>query len=491
MQTNSSGRGRPQGADGVPNDWNLAWETLLDLTSTRPGPLHMRLADAVRSAIRSGRLPLGAALPPSRMLAVRLGVSRWTVTQAYGQLTTEGYLAGRTGSATRVSWTPGPDEDVLIHPAARGGAQARPPRYDLYTCRPDLRAFPRRKWVEAIRAAAEIAPFDQLGYSAPGGLPQLRAVLAEHLNRSRGAAAEPETVSVFSGAGQGFTQLCRALLADGHLAIGMENPGSPRLFQAARTAGLEMVPLRVDAGGLLVDALDNYPSLRAICVGTARQVAFGCPLAIDRRPALLDWARRTGGLIIEDDFDSEFYHDRPLPPVVQGTDPNRVALLGSMSQAIGPAVSIGWVVAPRRWVQAVRAEQDLQPLPPALNQLALIQLMQSGAYDRHVRASRVMYRSRRNAMLAALRRWLPEYRVYGTQSGLEMQLELPPGTAAAPIVAAAARREMHVGNLDELRFAPESPRQALMLGYGSLKDTAIDETIAVLADILRQSVRAA
>jgi GntR family transcriptional regulator / MocR family aminotransferase len=469
---------------------NLAWGTLFDLSATRPGPLHMRLAAAIRSAVRDGRVPLGAALPPSRTLAADLGISRWTVTQAYGQLVTEGYLTARTGSATRVSWS-APDEDQR-----RSGAQglrpavpALPVRFDLYSCQTDLRAFPRRKWVEAIAAAAQTAPFDQLDYSAAGGLPELRAVLAEHLSRSRGAAAQPDTLSIFSGAGQALIQICRALLADGRISLGVEDPGSPRFRQAAHTAGMDIVGLPVDSGGLVVAALDDHPALQAVCVGVARQVAFGVPLAAERRQQLLDWARRTGGLVIEDDYESEFGYDRPAPPVLQGTDPDHVALIGSMSQALGPTVSIGWAVAPRRLVQPVRAEDEIQLLPPALNQLALVHLMRSGAYDRHVRTIRLQLRRRRTALVDALRRQLPGYRVHGAASGMELMLELPPGTDSATVIAAAARRDLRVGSIDELRISPDPARPALMLGYGNLNDNVVDEAVTVLADVIAGAAR--
>jgi GntR family transcriptional regulator/MocR family aminotransferase len=341
--------------------------------------------------------------------------------------------------------------------------------------------------VAAIRAAAETAPFDRLSYSEPGGLPELRAVLAEHLNRSRGASAEPDTVCVVMGAGQGMSRLCRALLADGHTAIGMENPGSSRLWQAAQEAGLKLVPLPVDDDGLVVDALDRHPGLRAVCVGAARQVALGCPLGPRRRTALVDWVRRVDGLVIEDDYYSEFSYDRPAPPVLQGTARDRVALLGSMSQALGPTVAVGWVVAPRRWVPAVRAEHEIQLLPPALNQLALVQLMQSGAYDRHLRASRHRYRARRNTLLDALRRHLPGYRVRGAEAGLELLLELPPGTDMTAILRAAARHGIELPNLDEKQLQPEPLDLGLLIGYGSIKDTAIDAAIAALAEVIRAS----
>jgi GntR family transcriptional regulator / MocR family aminotransferase len=445
----------------------------------------MRLAAAIRAAIRDGRVPLGAALPPSRTLAEDLGVSRWTVTQAYGQLVTEGYLAARTGSATRVSWSPEAGEHAdARHPSPRPAA---PTPFDLYSYRPDLRAFPRRKWVDAIAAAAETASFDQLDYSEPGGLPELREVLAEHLNRSRGADADPGTISVFTGAGQAMSQLSRALLADGQTAIGMENPGSPRLWQAAQMAGLELVPLPVDDDGLVVDALDDHPGLRAVCVGAARQIAFGCALAAHRRSALLEWAHRADGLVIEDDYCAEFSYDGPAPPVMQGTGSGRVALIGSMSLALGPTVNIGWVVAPRRWVPAVRAEQEIQLLPPALNQLALVQLMRSGDYDRHLRSSRRRYRARRNALLDALQRRLPGYRVRGTEAGLQFLLELPADANVTAIMQAAACRGIELCNLGELEFQPDASRPGLLVGYGNLRDSAVDAAVAALAEVITQA----
>jgi GntR family transcriptional regulator/MocR family aminotransferase len=471
---------------------NLAWETLLDLSATRPGPLHLRLTAAIRAAIRDGRLPHGAALPPSRTLAADLGVSRWTVTQAYGQLGTEGYLAGRTGSATRVSWRPGPADDRPAGPAGKPEVPpARPVRFDLSSARPDLRAFPRRRWVEAIRAATETAPFDQLDYSRSGGEPRLRAVLAEHLGRTRGAAAEPATISVFSGAGQSMSQVCHALLAAGHRAIGLENPGSSWLWRVAGMAGLELVELPVDDDGLVVGALAGHPGLRAVCVGAARQIAYGSPLAPHRRTALLAWAREVDGLIVEDDYDAEFSYDGPALPAMQGSDPDRVALLGSMNRTLNPVVGIGWVVAPRRWIPAVRTAPDIPVTPPALNQLALAQFMESGAYDRHLRASRLRFRARRAALVGALARRLPHYRVRGAQAGLDLLLDLPPGADAVAIVAMAERRDMLLCNLDDLRTRPDLSQPGVLLGYGNLADSVIDEAVGVLAEIIERATPAA
>ncbi len=466
---------------------NLAWETLLELPPARRGePLPMRLAAAIRSAIRDGRLPQGAALPPSRVLAGSLSLSRWTVTQAYSQLVTEGYLAGRQGSATRVSWSPGPGEDVAPHPVRPSYPRAaREARFDLSYSRPDLRAFPRRQWVAAISAVAETASFDELDYAEAGGHPRLRAVLAGHLNRSRGAMAEPDTVSVFTGAGQGMSQVAHALLADGHTAIGVEDLGSLRLWHAARTAGLQLVGLPVDDDGLVTDALAEHPELRAVCVGAARQIVYGSPLAPHRRAALLEWARRADGLIVEDDYDCEFSYDRPAPPVMQGSDPGRVALLGSMNKVLNPSVSIGWVVAPRRWVPMVRAERQVTGVPSALNQLALAQFMESGSYDRYLRSSRQRFRARRGALVSALSRDLPECHVRGTETGIDLLLELPPGTDAAALVVRARRYGMRLCSLDAKRMRANRNRPGLLIGYGNLPDPMIGAAVGLLAEIIR------
>lgn len=461
---------------------NLAWETLFDVSAQPDGPLHVRLTGAIRTAIRDGRLPLGAAVPPSRMLATDLGVSRWAVTQAYGQLVTEGYLTSRTGSATRVTWSPERDDDRIPRPVTPSAA---PPRFDLSMCISDLRAFPRRKWVEAIRKASESTPFDQLSYAAPGGEPQLRAILAEHLNRSRGAAAEPATVCVFSGARAGISQVARVLFEEGHRQIGMEDPGSPGLWPPVRSAGLEVIPLPVDWDGLITDTLGEHPGLRAVCVGAARQILLGRPLAPHRRAAMLDWARRVDGLIIEDDYDSEFSYEGPPLPVMQGTDRRRVALLGSMSRTLTPTAQVGWVVAPPRMVPDIIRAEDNSPLaPPALTQLALAGFMESGEYDRHLRTSRQRLRARRNALLAALRDRLPDYPVHGDAAGVHLIMELPPEISIAALAKAAKRRDMDLDDPADMRLLPTPAHHYLPLGYANLNDAVVDEAVATLADLL-------
>jgi GntR family transcriptional regulator / MocR family aminotransferase len=461
---------------------SLAWAPLLDLDGQPSGPLHERLTRAIRGAIRDGRLARGAALPPSRTLAEDLGVSRWAVTRAYGQLVTEGYLASKTGSATRVLWSPDPGENRL-----GVSAEASPPRYDLNPGLPDYRAFPRRKWVDAIRAAAETAPFDQLSYAATGGEPRLRALLADHLRRSRGADVEPDMVSVFTGATQGMAQACRALYLAGYREIGIEDPGSCVMVPAARAAGLTVVPVRADADGLVTDELPSE-GLRVVFTGAAHQILYGNPLAPDRRVALLDWASRVDGLIIEDDYDAEFSLDGPALPVMQGSDRRRVILLGSMSRALTPTVSVGWAVAPPYLVERIRSASELRTGPPALTQLALANFIESGGYSRHMRVSRQQLRARRDALFEALRGNLPGYQVTRPKAGLHLLVRLPPGSDVSAVIAEAKRHDVMLFDPANLYLTgPANPDSVLQVGYTNLNERVLNDAAATLAQVIRES----
>jgi GntR family transcriptional regulator/MocR family aminotransferase len=462
---------------------NLAWDTLLDLGERGSGPRHQRLTQAIRTAIQTGTLPHGGALPPSRMLAAELGCSRWVVTQAYQQLVAEGYLVARVGSATRVRWPQGGSRPA---PTVASGP-ARAPRYDLAPGLPDLRAFPRRAWLEAIRAEVTTAPHAELAYparGAPGGHPRLRQVLAEYLQRVRGAVVHPEDVTITSGVTDGVTQVCRALVASGARSIAVEDPGWHRLREAAIGAGLVLAPVDVDAQGMRVQELPGAPGLTAAIVTPAHQFPTGSVLAPTRRAALLAWARQVDTLILEDDYDAEFRYDRRPVGTVQGMDPRRVALFGSLSKTLAPALRLGWAVTPPRWTPALRAAETQTTGPPVLDQLALARFIQAGSYDRHLRSVRQRYRARRDRLVQALIRQLPDCSISGIAAGLHLVLDLHPGTDAAAVVAAAAKRGVRVISLGSYRAAAKGG-QALVLGYGNLDDRAVEQAVQELAAAVR------
>jgi len=452
----------------------------MDLTQWR-GALHERLTCALRAAIRTGRLPTGSALPPSRILADRLQVSRWTVTRAYAQLIAEGYLEARTGSATRVRWTPDPSAQPSAGAARNAPA---PARLDMTPGRPDLQGFPVTRWAEAIRKAAATTPYNQLGYPEPAGTLRLRETLAGYLNRVRGTAVTPDSVTICLRAADAMARACRAMLADGITHLAVEDPGWPQLREAAAFTGMALVPLPVDEDGMQVEQLSAHPEVGAVCVGATHQFPTGSVLAPARRTVLLDWAKRRNGLIIEDDYDAEFRYGRPAVSALQGMSPQRVFLLGSVSKTLAPTVGVGWLVSPLRLVPAVRAASPFPLVPPALNQLALAWFIESGSYDRYLHAARKRYSARRRVLLDALGRLPPAWRVEGVAAGLHLLLWLPPGSNASRIVNSAARRGLLLADLDQFRTRPDPAQPALVLGYGNLGDSAVAEAVSALAEIL-------
>ncbi|MCY1142273.1 PLP-dependent aminotransferase family protein [Actinoplanes sp. Pm04-4] len=443
-----------------------AWETLLELPA--PGPRHVALATALRAAIRSGRLATGAALPPSRVLAPVLGCSRWVVTQAYAQLATEGYVTGRTGSATRVRWSAGVDPSPPVAPAP-----ASRPRFDLAPGLPDLRAFPRRQWADALARAAADA---DLGYPPPGGLPGLRAVLADYLVRSRGAVASASSVVICGGIRDAVGRLGRGLAAGGHREIAVEDPGWGALRSAVSAAGLRPRPVPVDAEGLRVAELPSR--VRAVLLSPAHQFPTGVVLSPARRAALIDWARDVDGLIIEDEYDSEFRYDRKPVGCLQGLDPERVALTGSAHKTLAPAVGVGWAVVPLAWRTAVAAD----PGPSVIDQAAFASFVAAGRYDRHLHRTRQRYRARRDRLIAELARHLPGATTQGISAGLHVVCSWP-GLDETAVAAAARDAGVGVMTLADYRTAPGPP--GLVLGYGNIGDAAIPRAVAVLASVSR------
>jgi GntR family transcriptional regulator / MocR family aminotransferase len=454
---------------------NYAWATLLDIGP--PGRrLHDRLAHAVRAAIRDGRLAEGAAVPPSRALAEELGCSRWVVTEAYAQLIAEGYLAARVGSATRVSWSP---DAAPPRPQARR-APPPPVRYDLAPGLPDLRAFPRRRWADAVRAVTGSAVHYDLGLPDPAGHPELRTTVTEYLRRSRGA--DPQALSVCAGITDGLFRTCRALRAEGITDLAVEDPGWGRLRDAAASAGLRVHQVPVDHDGLSVEELAGT-SARAVVVGAAHQFPTGTVLSPARRAGLVRWAREVDGFVIEDDYDAEFRYDHHPVAVMQGMDPGRVFLLGSVSKTLSPALGLGWLVAPAAMAQALLAANPVAAAPPVLDQLALATFIDRGWYDAHLRAARRRFRVRRDLLVRTLGAEVPEGRVAGTAAGLHILLHLPDGTDTRRAVRAAAAAGLRLTDLDDYRVT-RSTASALVLGYGNINDTEIAPAVALLREVL-------
>ncbi|MFF4713874.1 PLP-dependent aminotransferase family protein [Streptomyces eurythermus] len=459
-----------------------SWATLgvdLHLEPALAGGLRRGLTDALRDAVRTGRLAPGTRLPSSRTLAADLGLARNTVAEAYADLVAEGWLTARQGSGTRVA-----DRVVAPPPASAGPGRREPgrPAHSLVPGTPDLAAFPRAEWLKAARRALATAPFDALGYGDPRGRRELRTALAGYLARVRGVRATPDSVVITAGTSHALRVLGTMLRARGADTVAVESYGLDVHWRLLRAAGLATPALPYDALGTDPRAPEGAA---AVLLTPAHQFPTGTPLHPDRRAAVVDWARRTGGLVLEDDYDGEFRYDRQPVGALQGLDPDRVVYLGTASKSLAPGLRLGWMVLPPALAEETVAAKGHTDTCGSLDQLTLAEFLTSGAYDRHVRSARLRYRRRRDALAAAVADRAPSVRVTGIAAGLHAVLRLPPGLEQ-PVVQAADLQGLALHGLSYYRHpdAPPTPSDALVVGYGTPSDSAWTGALEALCRVL-------
>ncbi|MGV9385136.1 MocR-like pyridoxine biosynthesis transcription factor PdxR [Nonomuraea sp. NPDC003707] len=441
----------------------LGPELLLELPGW--GSRGRALEEALRSAIRGGRLVAGTRLPSSRDLASQLGLSRGTVTQAYEQLVAEGWLTARQGSGTRVA--AGTAEAPARSGRSAGSAEATASgRYDLRPGRPDAYAFPREAWARAMRHVLREAPTEVFGFGDPRGRIELRTALASYLGRTRGVRVDPANLIVCSGYTQALGLLAEVFTELGVRTAGMEDPaiGDHVRLLAGR---LRVAAVPVDAAGLRVDALRDSGAEVAVCT-PAHQFPLGVSMAPERRSELLEWADDSLGWIVEDDYDGEFRYDRHPIAALQSRRPSRIVYAGSTSKTIGPAVRLGWIACPplllEPLTEAKRRARETRPL----EQLALARMIELGDYDRHLRTMRRGYQRRRDTLVAAVRSGLPDVRVRGIDAGLHALLELPSAPSERAVVEAARAASVDVHPLGEyMRGDRDRHPPSLVVGYAT------------------------
>ncbi|MGW2489655.1 MocR-like pyridoxine biosynthesis transcription factor PdxR [Streptomyces sp. NPDC001606] len=462
-----------------------SWATLgvdLHLEPSGGGGLRRNLTDALRDAVRTGRLAPGTRLPSSRSLAADLGIARNTVAEAYADLVAEGWLTARQGSGTRVAdraVAPPPERPATAPPHRREPGR---PVHSLVPGTPDLASFPRAEWLRAARRALAAAPNDALGYGDPRGRPELRTALAGYLARARGVRAHPDSVLVTAGFSHALRLLGPALRARGVRTVAVESYGLDLYWRLLRTAGLATPALPYDELGTDTRALGDAG---AVLLTPAHQFPMGTALHPDRRAAVVDWARRTGGLVLEDDYDGEFRYDRQPVGALQGLDPDQVVYLGTASKALAPGLRLGWMVLPPTLIEEVIAAKGHVDTVGALDQLTLAEFLASGAYDRHVRSARLRYRRRRDALTAALADRAPDVRVTGIAAGLHAVLRLPPGTEQSVVQAAAWQGlALHGLSFHRHEQAVAEPLDALVVGYGTPPDSAWAGALDALCRVL-------
>ena len=429
-------------------------------------------------------------LPPTRMLAAELNVSRGVVVDAYRRLLDEGLVSARTGMGTVVTGSrqPRPTTD-----RRRATDHLRLPLpspegidIDLSPGVPDLSAFPRAAWLRAERAVLSQVTGGDLGYGDPGGTPALRRELIGWLARTRGIHAEADDVIVVGGVAQGLALLAQVLRAAGTTAAAVEDPGSRGARDQMGHWGLRAVGVPVDQEGVRVTDL-TASQTRAVVLTPAHQFPTGVVLSPARRLALLDWASTVDGLIIEDDYDAEHRYDRAPVAALQASAPQRVAYTGSTSKSLAPGMRLGWLIAPHHRQADLLAAKHASDLGnPALPQLVLAHLLANGDYERHLRNVRTRQRRRRDALLAGLREHLPQARVEGIAAGLHLLITLDSTVDDTVLAERIAQAGVLVQPLSWHRQKPGRP--GLVLGYAAHTPDRLAEAARRLARAITQLV---
>ncbi|WP_332682071.1 MocR-like pyridoxine biosynthesis transcription factor PdxR [Bosea sp. (in: a-proteobacteria)] len=479
------------------------------MTSARPQGAR-GIYSALKAQIGAGVYRPGAALPSTRALAAELGVSRTTVTAAYEQLLSEGFIAGRQGARARVAAIPAGTKPE----AARSGASeaklalssygeriaamalpVRPPasarlvadfRYG------DLAAadFPSDIWKRAVTMAARRRP-QRLSYDAPAGARELRLALQAYLWRARSLRCEMDQIVIVNGSQQGL-DLCARLLLDPGQGFVIEDPCYGMARQVFAAAGGIAIPVEADQDGLRTDRLAGL-SARLAYVTPSHQYPLGGVMPVARRLALLAWARLCGGCVIEDDYDSEYRYDiAPVPPLYALAEGNEIIYLGTVSKALSPTIRLGYLVLPPALALVFATAKGLADRhAPGLEQQALTILLESGAYERHVRRSRRRNAERRATLLAALARRLGDLIVIaGADAGLHVVVWFREIAAARePDFVAQARTKgigvYPIGPLYAEAGTTARPDMAgLVVGYASVEPQEIELGVAILADLV-------
>ena len=448
-------------------------------------PVFAQVYEAIRARIVSGALEEGARLPPSRSLAIDLGLSRSTVNAAYEQLVAEGYILGRRGAGYfvrpmgEVEFAP-PPAPRPRSPPVNAGAETPPP---FQPGVPDMRLFPYAQWARQVARTARTVPAALIASTDPFGDLELRAAIAEHIAEWRGVVADPRRIIVTAGSGDAL-EICIRTLARPGDHIGLEDPGYGQLRNFVSSLGLTPNWLDIDdAGAVLPAGRGRTPGL--VVLTPSHQFPLGGAMSPARRSAFLAWAAGAEAWIVEDDYDSEFrYSGRPIPAMTGLDGGQRTIYAGSFSKVFSNSLRIGYLVVPERLTDC--AAQTLQSFGVKASiapQRPLAGFMADGEFYRHLRRVRRIYNDRRRVLVEALRRDLPAARFADHQAGMLIALRLPAHVDDRVIAREAAEAGLGPLALSAFYARPTKAR-GLVLGFCAFTDAEIERATPALAAVV-------
>jgi len=469
--------------------------------------LHQQLYLELRQAILNGRLLPRQKLPSTRAIACSLGISRTTATQSYDRLQSEGYLETIAGSGTYVcdqlpdDWmqslsipAPSPSQPLRVPLSQYGKTLAQVPftlqsepalpisfRYG----QPALTAFPLKLWRKLLSRRCCSEP-NWLDYATDfqGYLP-LRQAIAQYLCRYRAVQCQPEQVVITNGTQQGLDLIMR-LFMEPNARIAIEDPGYLNARRIFQSHGAQLIPIQVDASGLIVEQLLKGPSTRLVYVTPSHQFPTGATLSLPRRLELLTWAQQTGALILEDDYDSEYrYGDRPIP-ALQGLDQHQSVLyLGTFSKVLFPSLRIGYLVLPPHLVTLFAQAKWLSDRQlPMLEQQVLTDFITEGHLESHIRKMRSRYDRCRQVLVQELNAQFGDrVAICGEKAGIHLMVHLQTQFSDEEVIARAAK--VGVGLMSaRSQYFNQGGKGEFIFGYGELSETQIQIGVQRLAEAI-------
>ncbi|WP_419793501.1 PLP-dependent aminotransferase family protein [Pseudomonas palleroniana] len=463
--------------------------------------LAAQLYQQLREAIAAGRLSAGAQLPPSRLLAEQLGVSRKTVSDTYATLTYEGLLVGKIGRGTFVNaWAPPPERlqtaaDLACAANLEKWAALPSPmhhptpektlRYEFLGGATTRNQFPQDEWRRCTQDALRRIALNSGFYSQPEGLPALREAIAGHIAFSRGVKCHANDIVVTNGAQQALDLIARVVVEPGTL-VAMEDPGYSPARQLFTAMGARVADVPVDAQGIQVDQIPD--DTRLIYVTPSHQFPLGMPMSLARREALLARALALGAIIIEDDYDSDFrYEGRPANSLQSMDNRGLVAYVGTFSKSLLPQLRLGYAVLPPAIHGAVlKAKQLTDQHSSTLPQWALAKFISEGCLLKHIRRCHSVYAGRRERILQRLAGDLsPWFEAVPSVIGFHMAALCKAPLDIAKLIRLAREADVGLYPLDVF-FHSAPVRQGLTLGFGAIELLDIDPALDRVRDILRQ-----
>jgi len=457
---------------------------ILDSNDRRP--LHVRLYNQIKDQILSGKLIPSAKLPSVRHLSQELSVSRNTVDYAYEQLRTEGFIHSKPQSGYYVSsleqeFTPRPVHNT-IPPVGQTFEDEKPYLFDFHPACLSPDSFPSKVWRKLLTECLQESPEQFTLYSNPQGEFELRSEIQRYLERFRGVACDPEQIVISCGLQDSISIIAQILRID-HSVLAVEDPGHwiPKTVFHNNSFSISHVPVNSD--GINIDDLKNSNST-VVYVTPSHQFPLGCVMPVENRLKLINWAETVGGVIIEDDYDSELrYHGKPIP-ALQGLHPKRnIIYLGTFSKVLSPALRVGYMVLPYQFLSIYK---DLfgkyAAMVSLFEQRILCKFMEQGYWERHLRKMRTIYKRKHDALIQSIDRHFGSHvNIIGQGAGLHVVLELLDNCLdEKELINRARENNIRIFPLSDTYQRSNSPSRVI-LGFGRMTPDELEKGIKLLS----------